>query len=174
MLNLVALAAASACRGHMLDHMSGWSHMCQPSCSTTMLAQMSRRAVLLGAASAFSAVSEPASAKLSPDELKGVRERAKDSTLTTDRVIRRALRAELVSPKRIDDCDSLTRLSMIDHAAVSELTPAMTTLEKLADLDVKTSFRTSLKRTEAVVSSIRDQITAIDAEKAARNCDAIL
>lgn len=78
---------------------------------------VSRRTLLLGAAATPLASVVPA-AFARVDE---VIERARTDTLTTERVILRALRDELIQPKDIDECDVLLKVQKIDSRAADEI-----------------------------------------------------
>ena len=84
-----------------------------------------RRALLLGAASLPLASVVPAALGTAPRaSLLGeaeVAERARTDTLTTERVILRALRDELIPPSDIDECDLLLKVENIDKRAADEV-----------------------------------------------------
>ena len=84
---------------------------------TANRAASSRRALLLGAASLSLTTVVPA-ALARVDE---VVERARTDTLTTERVILRALRDELIAPSDIDECDVLLKVERIDVKAADEV-----------------------------------------------------
>ena len=82
-----------------------------------------RSALLLGATSAYHAA--PASAN------DAVVERAKGNSLTTDRVIYRAMNEELVSPYEINDCEALERIYKVDMKAADEMRVSNEAMMKL-------------------------------------------
>ena len=80
-------------------------------------AGVGRRAFVLGlAATPLASVVPAAHAKV--DEIV---DRARTGTLTTERVILRALRDELVEPKDIDDCSVVAMVEKIDIRAADEI-----------------------------------------------------
>ena len=56
-------------------------------------------------------------------QLSEIVERARKNELSAERVVRRALKDELVDPKAINDCKALESIRYIDMQAIAELTP---------------------------------------------------
>lgn len=87
-----------------------------------------RRAALLGAAAAAAsslAPVQPAAA------ISDILDRAKSNSLTTDRVIFRAMNEQLISPRVIDDCDALESIYKIDLKAAEEMRVSNEAMMKL-------------------------------------------
>ena len=94
----------------------------------------SRRAALLGVAgSSLHSLSKafPAAAALSDAEMQGILDRAKTNRLTTDGVILRAVRNDLLDPNDITDCKIAEKMSRIDMEAAEEVRIANGKLEKM-------------------------------------------
>ena len=83
----------------------------------SLQAPVDRRALLRSAATAtVLAAPFPAVARI--DEIV---DRARTGTLSTERVILRALRDEMIEPRDIDDCDVLEKVEKIDLKAADEI-----------------------------------------------------
>ena len=97
-----------------------------------------RRSVLVAAATTAAARAWPAAA-LSREEYEAIARRAKDNSLTTDNVIIRAIRDDLLDPERDfrqrklegDDCRVLESIVKIDNKAADEVRTGTEQLLKL-------------------------------------------
>ena len=88
------------------------------SCSATI----GRRGVILGVTSSVISIQLAAPPALAnPDSLDSIRDRAKSGSLTTDRVIYRAMNDDLVNPRDINDCEALEKIYKIDLKAADEM-----------------------------------------------------
>ena len=74
----------------------------------------------------------PASAAARPD-VEAVIERAKKGALTTDNVIVRALREDMLNPLDISSCEVIEQMSMIDVKAADEVRNSNAQLARLID-----------------------------------------
>ena len=93
----------------------------------------SRRAAMLGVAGSLHSLSKPApAAAASKKDLQAIIERAKSNSLTTEFVIQRAVRDELLDPKDITDCKVAERMSRIDRIAADEVRIANGQLDRIA------------------------------------------
>lgn len=143
---------------------------------------LDRRAMLLGACTLLTALPQtPAVAKeskLSATELDDIIERAKRGDLTTDKVFMRALQNNLIDPIDVKDCRALENIRYIDMQALTELSPAVRQIGKLADAakradDVRLAeqLKEAQVSTSVVLSRLNDQMARIQMETLSRSCD---
>ena len=93
----------------------------------------SRRAALLSVAGSLQSLSKPApAAAATKKDLQAIIERAKSNSLTTEFVIQRAVRDELLDPNDITDCKVAERMSRIDRIAADEVRIANGQLDRIA------------------------------------------
>lgn len=93
----------------------------------------SRRAALIGVAGSLHSLSKPApAAAATKNELQAIIERAKTNKLTTEFVIQRAVKDELLDPNEITDCKVAERMSRIDRIAAEEVRIANAQLDRIA------------------------------------------
>ena len=103
-----------------------------------------RRALLFGAAATLGTTIQPANA-LSTTDLEDVMTRAKNSQLSTDGVIFRALNDDLIRADEITSCKSLEEIYKIDTRAAQEVRIANDVLLKLSAAEKKNAgFKNNL------------------------------
>ena len=109
----------------------------QPTCALQPTHSVGRRSLIFGAA-ATSLTSLAPAAFAEKDE---VIARAKSGSLTTTKVIFRALRDELIEPKEIEECDPLDKIYKIDLKAAEEMRMISEDLLKLRSATEGTRYR---------------------------------
>ena len=114
-----------------------------PGVSSLSTHAVRRRAVLLGAAASIPASLKPAGAN---DDKKSL-----TSSLTTDRVIVRAVREQMLEPRDIRTCDELESVYKVDIKAADEVLKLNEGLSKLSAATKDTLYET--KYTEPLSES---------------------
>ena len=100
-----------------------------PSMALRVDAAVGRRAAILAAASSLTA---PFLAPANAADVNGIISRAKGGELGTSKVITRALGNDMIDPKSLPDCATLTSVLDVDRRAANELQDIIFKIDKLA------------------------------------------